>query len=89
MPCIQILPGRFRQVFFFAFPVIIIMGREEYTVTCTCGITQYSISLEVDPGDEAAPRRLVVRCSRCGRMSYMMEEHEGDLWQVYERMPFP
>jgi len=89
MPCIQILPGRFRQVFFFAFPVIIIMEREEYTVTCTCGITQYSISLEVDPGDEAAPRRLVVRCSRCGRMRYMMEEHEGDLWQVYERMPFP
>jgi len=43
----------------------------------------------VDPGDEAAPMSLVVRCSRCGRMRYMMEEHEAVIWQVYERIPFP
>ncbi len=64
------------------------MVMEEYSVTCGCGITHYTISMELDPEDSKIPRKITVRCNRCGRIRYLMEDRGEDLWYIYDRSPF-
>jgi len=62
--------------------------KEEFAAVCSCGITSYSISFEVDTENQKVPRKIIIRCSRCGRIRFMMEENGEDLWYMYDRMPF-
>ena len=62
--------------------------KEEFAAVCSCGITTYTISFEVDPENKDTGRKLIIRCSRCGRIRFMLEERDEDTWFMYDRMPF-
>jgi uncharacterized Zn finger protein len=63
------------------------MVRQEYMAGCTCGLTSYIIVYEIDEEDPSAPQRIIIRCRNCGRVRFLLQEKEEDLWFLHDRLP--
>jgi hypothetical protein len=63
------------------------MVRQEYMAGCTCGLTSYLVVYEIDEEDPSAPRRIIIRCRNCGRVRFLLQEKEEELWYLHDRLP--
>ncbi len=54
---------------------------------CTCGLPSYVVVYEIDEEDTSAPRRIIIRCRNCGRVRFLLQEKEEDLWYLHDRLP--
>ena len=61
---------------------------EEYAVVCVCGLTTYRLHVVADPEEKGHAKKIVARCTQCGRIRFVFQQEDGDHWFLYDRVPF-